>query len=58
MNEATEPIVLPVYPQGYRLQVQRLQLRALAEDDAPGAMAAGIGRSSHSFSGMGAAPLD
>lgn len=36
MNEAAELLVLPVYPQGYRLQAQRLQLRALAEGDAPG----------------------
>lgn len=34
MSEATEPLVLPDYPQGYRLQTRRLQLRALAKGDA------------------------
>jgi ribosomal-protein-alanine N-acetyltransferase len=36
MSVASEPFVLPAYPQGYRLQTQRLQLRALAKGDAPG----------------------
>lgn len=36
MNEVAESLVLPTYPPDYRLQTQRLQLRALAEGDAPG----------------------
>jgi len=36
MSEVAAPLVLPAYPQVYRLQTQRLQLRALAEGDAPG----------------------
>lgn len=36
MSGVAEPLVLPAYPQGYQLQAQRLQLRALAGDDASG----------------------
>jgi len=35
MSRVAEPLVLPTYPQGYRLQTQRLQLRALAQGDEP-----------------------
>lgn len=36
MSEITEPLLLPVHPHGYRLQTQRLRLRAVSEGDAPG----------------------
>lgn len=36
MSEVAAPLVLPAYPQGYRLQTHRLRLRALAEGDAAG----------------------
>lgn len=36
MSETAEPLVLPAYPQGCRLQTQRLQLRALSKGDASG----------------------
>ena len=35
MNDESE-IVLPAYPGGYRLQTKRLQLRAIAPEDAQG----------------------
>lgn len=34
MSDAAESLVLPVYPQGYRLQTRRLELRAVAIGDA------------------------
>lgn len=36
MNQIAEPLVLPVHPHGYRLQTQRLRLRAVSEGDALG----------------------
>ena len=36
MSEVAESLILPAYPEGFRLRTRRLQLRALADGDAVG----------------------